>query len=88
MAGCRRIDMHALRNWSFAKVSLVAAGWIVVCVMALVAWIFFQIRGAFDASSGSGGIGAVTFGFNALMLAIPLVPPAILIVAWLAARRS
>jgi len=80
--------LHALRNWSFTKVSLVAAGWIFVCVMVLVAWIFFQIRGAFDASSGSGGIGAVSFGFNVLVLAIPFVPPAVLIVAWLAARRS
>ena len=80
--------MRALRNWSFAKVSLVAAGWILACVMAIVAWIFFQIRGAFEASSGSGGIGAVSFGFNVLVLAVPFVPPAILIVAWLAARRS
>jgi hypothetical protein len=80
--------MQALRNWSFAKVSLVAAGWVLLCVLAMVAWIVFQFRGAFDASSGSGGIGAVTFGFNVLVLAIPIVPPAILIVAWLAARRS
>jgi len=41
MAGYRRIDTGVLRNWSFAKVSL---------------------------------LGAVTFGFNVLVLTIPIVP--------------
>jgi hypothetical protein len=34
----------------------------------------------------SGGIGAVSFGISELVLAIPVVPPVILIVVWLAAR--
>ena len=34
-----------------------------------------------------GGIGVVSFGFNMLMLAIPIVPPLMLIAAWPIARR-
>jgi hypothetical protein len=36
-------------------------------------------------SSGSGGIGAVAVDLS--VLAIPLVPPLVLIVAWLIMRR-
>lgn len=75
-----------LRHWSFAKVLLVSGGWVLLCLLTPLAWLLFQFNNVFDASSGSGGIGAVSFGFNTLMLAIPIAPPVILIVAWLAAR--
>lgn len=78
--------MQALRNWPFARVLLVSGGWVLICILTPLAWLLFQFNNAFDVSSGSGGVGAVTFGFNVLMLAIPIVPPVILIVAWLIAR--
>jgi hypothetical protein len=64
----------------------VSGGWVLICILTPLAWLLFQFNNAFDVSSGSGGVGAVTFGFNVLMLAIPIVPPVILIVAWLIAR--
>jgi hypothetical protein len=76
------------RNWSLAKVLRLSGGWILLCVLTPLAWLLFQFNNAFDASSGSGGVGVVFFGFNTLMLAIPIVPPVILIVAWLVARWS
>jgi hypothetical protein len=78
--------VQALRNWPFARVLLVSGGWVLICILTPLAWLLFQFNNAFDVSSGSGGVGAVTFGFNVLMLAIPIVPPVILIVAWLIAR--
>jgi hypothetical protein len=75
------------RSWSLAKVLLVSGGWILLCILTPLAWLLFQFNNAFDASSGSVGVGAVSFGFNTLMLAIPIVPPLIVIVAWLIARR-
>ena len=79
--------MQALRNWPFARVLLVSGGWMLLCILTPLAWLLFQFNNAFDTSSGSGGIGAVSFGFNVLMLAIPIAPPLIVIVAWLIARR-
>ena len=76
-----------MRDWSFARVLLVSSGWIFVCVLAAVAYVLYQFRGLFTSSSGSGGIGAVSFGFNLLTLAIPLLPPLALIAAWVVARR-
>jgi hypothetical protein len=74
------------RSWSPAKVLLVSGGWILLCILTPLAWLLFQFNNAVDASSGSGGIGVVFFGFNTLMLAIPIVPPLMLIIAWLIAR--
>ena len=79
--------MQALRNWSFARVLLLSGGWILVCILTTAAWLLLRVRHVFDASTGSGGIGAVSFGINALVLAIPLAPPVILIMAWLIAHR-
>jgi hypothetical protein len=82
------IHMQALRYWSFARILLVSAGWILLCLLVVAGWVLFQLRGTFPDSSGSGGIGAVSvgFAFNALILAIPVVPPILLILAWLIAR--
>ena len=79
--------MKALRLWSFLRVLLVSAGWILVCVLVVAAWLALQFRGLWTTtSSGSGGIGAVSISLNAIMFVIPLGPPLILIVAWLIAR--
>ncbi|HVH25281.1 MAG TPA: hypothetical protein VM818_00930 [Vicinamibacterales bacterium] len=75
--------MQALRSWSFASVLLVSTTWILVSCLLAVGWVLFQLRGMF--SSGSGGIGAVAVDLS--VLAIPLVPPLVLIVAWLIMRR-
>jgi hypothetical protein len=78
--------MQALRAWSFVRVLLVSGGWILLCVLAIVAWAFFRLRGLVAASSGSGGIGAVSGGFSELMLVISVAPAIVLIVAWLVAH--
>ena len=78
--------MTALRSWSFTRVLLVSVAWIIVSVLAFVAWIVFQLRGPLIGLSGSGGVGAVSVGINELILAIPVVPPILLVLAWLIAR--
>ena len=79
--------MQALQQWSFARVLLISGGWVLLWVLAAVVWLLFQFRGLASApSAGSGGIGAVSFGFSELLLAIPLLPPIVLILAWLTAR--
>ncbi len=80
--------MRPLRDWSFARVALVSSAWIAGCVLAVVAYLLYQFRGLFLPSSGTGGAGFVSFGFNVLTLAIPVLPPIVLIAAWLIARRS
>jgi hypothetical protein len=77
--------MRGLRNWSFARVLLVSGGWVLLCILTPLAWLLFQFNNAY-VSSGSGGVGFVSFGFNTLMLAIPIAPPLLLTVAWLVAR--
>jgi hypothetical protein len=82
--------MQTLRYWSFARVLLVSGAWILLCLFVAAAWAasaLFQLRGLFTASSGSAGIGAVSVGFSEATLAIPVVPPILLILAWLIARR-
>jgi hypothetical protein len=81
--------MQALQSWSFAKVLLVSGAWILLCVLLAAAYVLFQFRGASAASAASTGIGAVSvgFSFNALLLTIPLLPPIVLIVAYVRRRR-
>ena len=78
--------MKALRDWSFTRVLLVSAGWVLLCVLVAVAYLSFQFRELLGDSTGSVGIGAVSFDVNVLTLAIPLLPPVVLIVAWSIAR--
>jgi hypothetical protein len=78
--------MQAIQSWSFAKVLLVCGGWVLLCVLIAAAWLLLRLGVFSTGSSGSGGIGAVSFGISELVLAIPVVPPVILIVVWLAAR--
>ncbi|HEY3157467.1 MAG TPA: hypothetical protein VGJ78_00790 [Vicinamibacterales bacterium] len=83
--------MQPFRDWSFGRVLLVSSGWILMCVIAAVAYLLIQFRSVFMASSasaGSGAVGAVSFGLNLLTLLIPLLPPVALTAAWHIARRS
>jgi len=79
--------MQAFRHWSFGKVLLASVAWFLLSVIATVGWILFQARGFFFNSSGAG-IGAVSVGINTGMLVVPVVPPMVLILAWLVARRA
>jgi hypothetical protein len=76
-----------LQDWSFAKVALVSGGWVVACLLIAVAWVLIPAWSAYSRSSGSGGIGAVSFGVNLFTLAIPFGPPILLVAAWLIAQR-
>jgi hypothetical protein len=64
----------------------VSGAWILLCLVVAGAYVLFQLRGLFTPSSGSAGIGAVSFGFSELILAIPVLPPIVLIVTWRIAR--
>jgi hypothetical protein len=66
---------------------LVCAGWVVLSLALIAFWIFAQIAWIADIGYGSGGIGAVSIGVNELMLAIPVAPPIVLVLAWLWLRR-
>ena len=78
--------MTPLREWSFVRVMLVGAGWVVFSLASIVLWIFLLASWSADIGSGGGGIGAVSIGINELMLAIPVAPPIVLFLAWLIAR--
>ena len=78
--------MKELRSWSFARVLLVSVGWIVFSLLSVVAWVAFPLIRAMLSSPGSGGIGAVSVGVSELELAIPIIPPIVLLLAWLISR--
>ena len=81
---------EALKSWSLTRVLLISAAWI-------LAWILLSLlvaAGSFLSvlrSSGSAGVGAVSFGISEplliAMLAVLVVPPAALIGAWLVIPR-
>jgi hypothetical protein len=81
--------MQPLRTWSFARVLLACAGWVVLSVAAIALWILVEVFWIPDIRSGGGGIGAVAVSFNVneLVLAIPVLPPVALNLAWLMVRR-
>ena len=79
--------MQALRYWSVGKVLLASVASFILSVVIIGGWIVAQARGYFESGEG-GGVGAVTIGVSTLMLVIPFIPPLILIVAWLVARRT
>ena len=79
--------MQALRYWSVGKVLLACVALFLLSVVVMAGWFLFQARGFFFNGEGAG-IGAVSIGINAVMLVIPVVPPMVLIVAWLVARRA
>jgi hypothetical protein len=53
--------MLDLGSWSFGRVMLVSALWVVLVVGGAVAGVYLLMRGP-SASTGSGGIGAVSVG--------------------------
>lgn len=69
------------------QVLLVSFAWVALIVAFIAGYIYLQIRSAM-ATSGSGGIGAVSSSLGPLiviLLAI-LIGPIILITAWLLVR--
>jgi hypothetical protein len=74
--------VSTLADWSLGRIVLLAAAWVLLCIVGVAASLVLQFRGAYQ-ESGSGGIGAVSFGINALVL---FGPPVILMVVWLIAR--
>ena len=86
--------MIDLRAWSFAKVLLVSVLWVVLLVglaAALLLGAYLYAQNA-SRSSGSAGIGAVSFGISEplLLLGVLLIfgPPLVLPVIWFFMRRS
>jgi len=81
--------MSALRHWSFKRVLLLSGAWILLCLLVVAALVLFQFSGSFVESRGAGsaGMAAVSVGINELVLALPVVPPIVLILAWAIARR-
>jgi hypothetical protein len=81
--------MEAVRSWSFTQVLLASGTWVLLSVLSAAGWLYFQLRAD---SSGSAGIGAASVGVSevmlAVMLAILVVPPAVLIFGWLIMHRS
>ena len=80
--------MRPLRSWTMTRVLLVGAGSFLFTVVLCVVWIALQATWAADVGSGGGGIGAASVGISAAMLAIPFLPPIVLLVLWIKARRS
>jgi hypothetical protein len=78
--------MQPLRHWSFARVLLACVAWIVFSVALVALWIVLHTFWTVDIGSGGGGIGAVSVGIDAPVLLVPMVPPIVLIPAWLYAR--
>jgi hypothetical protein len=76
--------MQALRYWSLARVLVTSGTWFVVSVAG---WLYFNVRGDFVGGEGAS-IGAVSVGINPVILAIPVLPPIVLILAWLIMRRA
>jgi hypothetical protein len=77
--------MKPLREWSFARVMLVCAGWVVLSLALIALWIFLHIASTADIGPG-GGAETVHFSINGSVLLIPVGPPIALTLAWLIAR--
>ncbi len=79
--------MQALRYWSVGKVLLAGVALFLLSVVIMAGWLFFQASG-FSQSGEGAGVAAVHILIPAVLLAIPFIPPMVLIVAWLVARRA
>jgi hypothetical protein len=80
--------MFDIRNWSFARIALVSAMWIVVIPALVAAYFYLQLRRQTE-SAGSVGIGAVFFDINVLLLFLVLfLPPIVLALSWYFMRRT
>ena len=78
--------MRPLGQWSFARVLLVCTGWVVLCLLVPVLWVAIQMRErvAVESAAGSGGIGAVSFAMNELVV---LLPPLLFYATWIWTRQ-
>ena len=86
--------MIDLRTWPLAKVLLASVLWVVLLVglaAALSLGVYLYVVSQ-SHSTGSGGIGAVSFGISEplLLLAVALLfgPPIVLPAIWFFMRRS
>jgi hypothetical protein len=79
------MQMHALRHWSFKRVLLLSAAWILLCLLVAAALVLFQFSGSL-VESRSAGMASVSFGISELALAVPVMPPIILIFTWIIVR--
>ena len=81
--------MLDIRHWSFARVAVTSALWIALNVALAAGFVYLQFRKL--SSAGSAGIGAVSFGIDALVFAVLLLylfgPPILLTVVWYLVRR-
>jgi hypothetical protein len=80
--------MPAILHWSFSKLLLVCAAWIIVSVTLLVAltvtWFLSVTR---SANAGSGGVGAVSIGLMpAAFIVVSVLPVLTLITLWAVQR--
>lgn len=75
--------MQPLREWSFARVLLACAAWVVFTLALIALWIFLHLFSTADIGSGSGGIGAVSVGITEPVLLVPVAPPIALFLAWI-----
>jgi hypothetical protein len=79
--------MKTLRYWSVGKVLLACVALFLLGVVVMIGWVFFQASGFVESGEGAS-VAAVHIAVNAALLAIPFIPPMVLIVAWLFARRA
>jgi len=78
----------SLRTWSFVEILLASAAWVAVVVMtvAAVGYLKFRSLQRQIERSESGGLGAVSMGLSEWSLLWLVLPPLLLIVAWLLSR--
>jgi hypothetical protein len=83
--------MLDIRHWPFARVAITSAVWVVLNVALAAGFVYLQFR-KISSGSGSAGIGAVSFGFNALVVVALILylfgPPILVTVVWYFVRRS
>ena len=83
--------MSIFGNGRSEAIVLASALWVFLTLGLVAAIIYVQFRRlrAQAQGSGSGGIGAVSFGISELFAVIVLfLPPVVLFLAWLSARRT
>lgn len=75
----------SIASWSLGRVVLIGLAW-----MALTgALVFWRVTTLVHASNGTGGLVGVSFEWPTLLalLAIVIVPPDLLLLAWVVARH-
>lgn len=78
--------MRPLREWSAVRVALVCVGWILLWIGAIVGWLFVTIAGSMPSDTGSGGLGAVSFGISEAVIWLLFAPIPVVLIAWFISR--